>query len=75
MKPLLTFTTLTDPTDQLVDAWMTADPVGPDPDAEVVDAAETLPTGDSGHVLAMQVGGLGGVVSLRDLMGARINPA
>ena len=65
---------LNDPTDQPVSDWMTADGVSVDPDTVSADATETMLAGRFRYLPVMQGGVLGGIVSMRDLLGVRIHP-
>jgi CBS domain-containing protein len=52
--------------------WMTEDPVTAPPDQDSEDAAETMLAGGFRHLPVVEDGKLIGIVSLRDLLGARI---
>lgn len=65
---------LSDLTDQPVSDWMAPDRVSVDPDIESADATETMLAGCFCHFPVIQGGVVGGIVSLRDLLGVRIHP-
>lgn len=52
--------------------WMTPDPVTADPDTRVGEATETMLAGGFRHLPVLDGGQVVGMVSLRDLLSARI---
>jgi CBS domain-containing protein len=61
-----------DPSQQKVRAWMTEDPVTTTGDVDSEDAAEVMLAGGFRHLPVVEEGHVQGIVSLRDLLGARI---
>jgi len=65
----------TDPKTAGVREWMTKDPVTVDPDTDSDDAAAIMATEGFRHLPVVEGGSVVGVVSLRDVLAARIRKA
>ena len=52
--------------------WMTSDPITAGPDVDSEDAERTMLSGGFRHLPIVEAGEVLGIVSLRDLLGARI---
>lgn len=59
--------------DDTVRNWMTPDPVTASPDTRVGEATETMLAGGFRHLPVLDAGQVVGMVSLRDLLSARIH--
>ena len=55
-----------------VERWMSPDPITCGPDADTEEAAEMMLSGGFRHLPVVDEGGLVGMVSLRDVLSARI---
>lgn len=63
-----------DPTTTKVSEWMTAEPVSATPDMDSEEAGQIMVTQGFRHLPVVEGGEVVGIVSLRDILGARIRP-